>query len=196
MESEPKVDLCFQSLGQTLPVDHGFALYGAISRVLPAIHEDVEIGLKLIRGRYIGDGILDISPYSELVLRLPTNKIGQYLKIAGKSLDISSHKLTIGVPKTKALIPAVALFAQLVTTKNGHDQNRFEAEIKTQMEKMNVEGKLTVEKRRTFQVHGKQVVGYSVLATELTAEESITLQENGLGGRRKMGCGFFEVWEG
>lgn len=196
MESEPKVDLCFQALGQTLPVDHGFALYGAISRVLPFAHEDPDIGLKLIRGRYVGGGMLDISPYSELVLRLPISKGGSYLKLAGKTLEVMGQKLMIGVPKTKALIPAVALYAQLVTTKNGHDQNRFKAEIKTQMEKMDIEGKLSVEKRRTFQVHGKQVVGYSVLATELTAEESIALQENGLGGRRKMGCGFFEVWEG
>jgi CRISPR-associated protein Cas6 len=195
METEPKVDLYFQALGQTLPVDHGFALYGAISRRLPFIHEDPDIGLKLIRGRYVGDGMLDISPYSELVLRLPINKVGSYLKLAGKTLEVMGQKMTIGVPKTKALIPAVALYAQLVTTKNGHDQNRFEAEIKSQMEKMNIQGKPTVEKRRTFQVHGKQVVGYSVLVTELTAEESIVLQENGLGGRRKMGCGFFEVWE-
>jgi CRISPR-associated protein Cas6 len=130
------------------------------------------------------------------VLKLPINKIGNYLKLAGKTLDVMGQKLTIGVPKTKALIPAVALFAQLVTTKNGHDQSRFEAEIKSQMEKMDVHGNLTVEKRRTFQVHGKQVVGYSILATELTAVESIALQENGLGGRQKMGCGFFEVREG
>jgi CRISPR/Cas system CSM-associated protein Csm4 (group 5 of RAMP superfamily) len=30
--------------------------------------------------------------------------------------------------------------------------------------------------------------------SELTAEESIRLQEHGLGGRRKMGCGVFEEW--
>jgi len=45
-------------------------------------------------------------------------------------------------------------------------------------------------------VHGKQVVGYPVLVSELTPEESILLQENGLGGRRKMGCGFFEAFNG
>ncbi len=61
------------------------------------------------------------------------------------------------------------------------------------MDSLAVKGRFQVIKRKTFQVHGKQVVGYSVLASGLNPEDSITLQENGLGGRRKMGCGFFEV---
>jgi CRISPR-associated protein Cas6 len=91
-------------------------------------------------------------------------------------------------------MPSVALSSPLVTTKNGTEQARFEAEIKNQMENLGLKGRIAIGKRRTFQVHGKQVVGYSVLVSELTAEESIRLQENGLGGRRKMGCGVFEAW--
>ncbi|MBW2004212.1 MAG: hypothetical protein JRI72_06290 [Deltaproteobacteria bacterium] len=48
MQSNPKVDLCFQVSGKTIPVDHGFALHGAISDVLPDFHEDQTVGLKLI----------------------------------------------------------------------------------------------------------------------------------------------------
>lgn len=195
MQYDPKVDLCFQITGRTLPVDHGFALYGAINRILPCIHEDREIGLKLIRGRYIGDGIIDISPRSELVLRLPAGQIGVYIALAGKAMEIAGHKFTVGIPATRSLIPAVALSSPLVTTKNGTEQARFETEIKNQMETLGLNGRVTVGKRRTFKVHGKQVVGYSILVTELSPEESILLQENGLGGRRKMGCGFFEVWK-
>ena len=82
---EPKVDLSYPVLGKLLSVDHGYALYGAISRVLPVIHEDREIGLKLVRGRYIGNGLLDISPASELVLRLPKAKSGNTSAYRGKS---------------------------------------------------------------------------------------------------------------
>lgn len=194
--TEPKVDLCFQVLGKNLSVDHGFALHGAISGILSHFHEDETAGLKLIRGRYIGDGMLDISPHSELVMRLPVSRIARYMRLAGKRLKIRGESLTVGVPKTKALVPAVAVYSHLVTTKNGQEQARFEDEISKQMERLNIGGKSTVGKRRTFQVHGRQVVGYSVMVNELTAEESLTLQEQGLGGRRKMGCGFFEPWEG
>lgn len=193
---EPKVDMCFPVLGKLLPVDHGYALYGAISRVMPIIHEDQQIGLKLVRGRYIGSGLLDISPTSELVLRLPISKVGHYLGLAGKKLEVSEHGLRVGVPRTRALIPAVALSSPLVTTKNGQDPDRFEAEVRSQMASLNLKGRMCIGKRRTFQVHGKQVVGYEVLVSELTAPESIQLQEIGLGGRRKMGCGFFELLRG
>jgi CRISPR-associated protein Cas6 len=196
LNSEPKVDLSFQILGKLLSVDHGYALYSAISRVCPAIHEDAEMGLKLIRGRYLGEGRLDISPYSELVLRAPVSRVRDYLMLAGKSLEVGGNAIRVGVPHTRALIPGVALFAQLVTTRNGQEQGRFADEMGHQMGNLGIKGRLQVGKRRTFQVHGKQVVGYSVLLSELTAQESIMVQEQGLGGRRKMGCGFFEVWQG
>lgn len=193
--SEPKFDLCFNILGRQIHVDHGFALYGAISRVLPQLHENNSVGIKLIRGRYIGGGLLYITPFSELVLRLPASGITQYIRLAGKRLGILGENLTVGVPKTKALVPAASLYSHLVTTKNGTDQQRFESEISKQVQALNSQGKISVGKRRTFSVHGKQVVGYSVMINELTAEESIKLQEQGLGGRRKMGCGFFEPLE-
>jgi len=196
MQSDLKVDLCFQVLGKTIPVDHGFALHGAISDVLSHFHEDQAVGLKLIRGRYIGDGMLDISPNSELVLRLAVGRIPEYIQLAGKQLKILGHNLTVGVPKTKALIPNVALYSHLVTTRNGDVQERFEKEIAKQMVNLNIQGKLSVGERKTFRVHVKQVVGYTLLVSELNAGESINLQENGLGGRRKMGCGFFEPFAG
>ncbi|HQN19179.1 MAG TPA: type I-MYXAN CRISPR-associated protein Cas6/Cmx6, partial [Syntrophobacteraceae bacterium] len=83
----------------------------------------------------------------------------------------------------------------LVSIRNGNDQARFETEMKNQMAALGVNGRITVGRRRTFEVHSKQVVGYSLMVSELTAGESIALHESGLGGRRKMGCGFFEPWE-
>jgi CRISPR-associated protein Cas6 len=192
MLKEPKVDLIFQVMGKSIPVDHGFALFGAICRVLPCFHEDLDAGMKLIRGIYIGEGFLDISSGSELVIRLPIKEIKNYLPLAGKTLALSGHRILIGVPNTSSIPTAGSLYCHLVTTKNGKDQPRFEAEITRQMDDLKVKGVVTVGARRTFQVHGKQVVGYAVTIEQLTAEESIILQENGLGGRRKMGCGFFE----
>jgi CRISPR-associated protein Cas6 len=193
MSHEPMVDLSFHLRGRFLPVDHGFALYGAISRVLPVLHEDEGVALKPISGKYIGNGLLDISPSSELVIRLHASKIPQYLSLAGKTLDVLGHKFSIGIPQARVLKPSPELYAHLVTTRNCQDQSRFEQEISKQMESLAVNGRLQVVKRRTFQVHGKQVVGYSVSVNGLNPQDSVILLEHGLGGRRKMGCGFFEV---
>ncbi|HMZ67064.1 MAG TPA: type I-MYXAN CRISPR-associated protein Cas6/Cmx6, partial [Leptospiraceae bacterium] len=45
--------------------------------------------------------------------------------------------------------------------------------------------------RKTSRIHGKEIVGYPVLLTNLDPDESIKIQINGIGGRRKMGCGNF-----
>ena len=42
-----------------------------------------------------------------------------------------------------------------------------------------------------IQIKDKSIVGYALRVVGLTAEESIRLQETGLGGRRRMGCGVF-----
>jgi CRISPR-associated protein Cas6 len=144
----------------------------------------------------VGHGLLNISPWSSLVFRLAVSQLPLYIPLAGKSLEVMGERLRVGVPKTSLLVPSVVLYAHLVTTKNGQDETRFIEEIGRQMEALGVRGKFSVGNRRTFQVHEKQVVGYSLLVDELTAEESVTLQERGLGGRRKMGCGFFEPWKG
>lgn len=190
------VDLHFEVVGETLPVDHGYALFGALSRAIPCFHGDDGIGLRLIRGRYIGEGLLDISPSSTLYLRLPVSRIPDYIPLAGAVMDVGGHPLQVGILNTRGLTPSVAIYSHLVTTKNGQDEARFLEEINRQKTVNGVQGRVTPGKRRTFRVHGRQVVGYSVLVDELTAEESIRLQEKGLGGRRKMGCGFFEPWKG
>ena len=196
MMREIKIDLHLQIMGRTLNIDHGYALFSAVSKELPLFHEAGNVGMGLIRGKYIGQGQLSIMPASNLAFRLPLSLVADYINLAGKSLDLDGHLLQVGVPSSRALVPATALYAHLVTSRNGQDQERFAQEMARQLSAMDCQGKLSIGKRRTFKVHGRQVVGYSVLVSELSAEESIVLQENGLGGRRKMGCGFFLPWQG
>jgi len=47
----PYVDLAFKLTGSKVPVDHGYALYSAISRLLSEIHGATNIGVHPIRGR-------------------------------------------------------------------------------------------------------------------------------------------------
>ncbi len=190
------IDLQFQVFGSTINVDHGYALFSGVSKVLPVFHAAENVGMGLVRGKYIGDGRISIAPVSSMTFRLPVDLVSNYINLAGKSLDVGGYSLRIGVPSSHALIPAPVLYAHLVTTRNGQDQDRFEREIARQLVQQGSRGRITIGKRRTFRVHGRQVVSYSVLVSELTAEESIVLQENGLGGRRKMGCGFFLPWKG
>src|SRR5439155_1578765 len=57
--------------------------------------------------------------------------------------------------------------------------------------KIGVQAELAVGERRTLRVKDKQVVGFELAATGLSTEDSLRLQETGIGGRRHMGCGIF-----
>jgi CRISPR-associated protein Cas6 len=185
------VDCKFPIHGEFIPVDHGFSMFGAISRILPEFHESTSILLGPIRGFYVENGLLRLEKYSSLSFRLKSDEIQVVLRLAGKCINIDGHRVKIGIPKVSLLQETNTLFSSFVTTKNGNLQERFEAEIQRQIDSLCVKADLNVLERRTLTIHQKKIVGYSLNLTNLSGEDSILIQENGLGGRKKMACGFF-----
>jgi CRISPR-associated protein Cas6 len=51
--------------------------------------------------------------------------------------------------------------------------------------------KVTLGARKIITIDGRRVVGFSVRVSGLSNEASLLIQEQGIGGRRKMGCGVF-----
>lgn len=218
------LELAFPVLGPTIPSDHGYALYGAIARVVPAIHEpESPVRIGPIRGIYAGQGVLNLDQrFSSLRLRLPAERISMALPLAGQSLEIAGHRVRLGVPNVAALLPATALVARLVTikassprkqdaieesrdpvqTKRYLDPLQFLQAVQRDLAKRGIAGEALLPhhadgphadqpRRRVLRIHGRSVIGFTVLVQGLSATESIQLQEEGVGGRRKLGCGFF-----
>ena len=192
----PSIDLAFRLTGSAVPVDHGYALYAALSRILPEIHATKDIGVQPIRGVYSGKGTLHLADFSRLILRLPYEQIQAYLKLAGKRLAVDDHPLSVGVPEVRTLRPVTRLRARLVTIKGFLQEEEFLVAAKRQLARLGISGQAHLCTRRTLRVRDQQIVGFEMGVTQLTAEESLTLQEQGLGGRRKMGCGVFVSWGG
>jgi len=185
------LDLAFRLTGTRIPVDHGYALYASVSRVLPGIHADANVGIHPVRGRYMGGDTLQLSGLSRLILRLPDSRIPSVLKLAGKTLEVGGYRLGIGVPEIRPLRSVSALRSRVVTIKGFMQDADFLAAAERQRVSLGVKGALRLGERRTVRVKDKQVVGFAVFVDELDAESSIRLQERGLGGRRHMGCGVF-----
>ena len=104
------------------------------------------------------------------------------------------------MPQVWSLRPSTALRSRLVIIKikdapTAADitAENFEASARRQLNALGVspESILTIGKRRTLRLKQKEVVGYEVILEGLTAEESLNVQEAGIGGRRHMGCGVF-----
>jgi len=197
------VDLSFPLMGKTFPLDHGYPLYAALSRLLPCLHEHKMVGVHPIRGDAGGDGLLRVAARSCLRIRTPTDLIAEFLPLAGKVLELDGHSLRIGVPQVLALRPAAVLGARLVTIKGFTEPAVFLEAARRQLDALGVSRQAVVEiptapagrthagepLRRVLRIKDRTVVGFAVHVLHLTAEESVKLQEHGLGGRRHMGCG-------
>lgn len=196
------IDLSFVLVGTTIPLDHGYPLFSALCRIVPGLHGDRRVGVHPIRGRQTGPGILALDERSRLKIRLPAEEIAPYIVIAGKELDLDGHRLRIGIPQVESLVPAPNLAARLVTFRHAMDAETFEADIRRELARMEINATpqllpgtrpehIGQPIRRVLRIKERRIVGYPLRVVGLSAEESVRLQEEGLGGRRRMGCGVF-----
>lgn len=188
------IDLSF-SIMATGPIasDHAYHLYSSLCRLLPQLHGSDEFGIHQIRGQQVGNRQLQLCPWSRLVIRALAEKIPELIALSGKKLQILDQTIQVGIPEVHSLPTAVALRSRIVTTKNGVDQERFLKEIMRQLGELQVSSQISVTlgRCRTVRIRDKEVVGHEVILEGLSAEESLNIQEKGLGGRRLMGCGVF-----
>jgi len=197
------VDLLFPVLGTTLPIDHSYLLYGALSKLVPRFHDpNGNLRFAAINGQPGAPGELGLFNKSRLRCRLNHDAITEVLPLAGKSLQVGDHRLRLGVPQVAALIPAATLVARLVTFKNADTPDHFLEHARETLKEMIIQGEPGIPliqagprqgepRRMIVRIKGKRVIGFALRVEGLTAEESIKLQEEGLGGRTRMGCGFF-----
>lgn len=185
------VDLLFPVLGSSLPSDHGYALFSAISGVVPEAHGAAWLGVETIRGVARGDGTTAILPRATLRVRLPAEQISVVLPLAGRRLDVRGHAVRLGAPQVLPLRPAASLHARIVTIKGFLEPEPFLAAAGRQLDELGVKGELEFGPRRVLKVGEHKIVGFELGAHGLSADDSLTLQERGLGGRRRMGAGIF-----
>ena len=209
------IELHFPVLGTALSADHGYALYSALSRIVPDLHKpNAGVLVGPIAGEYVGKRELRLDHRrSRLRLRLLPDHIGFVLPLAGRSLELGHHRVRLGVPQVRTLIPATVLSARMVTIKRSDRQDAngtkgymepaaFLEAVRQELTRRGIGGKaefplITVgdragqPRRRVLRIKEQKIIGFSVHVTDLNADESVRLQEAGLGGRRKMGCGFF-----
>jgi CRISPR-associated endonuclease/helicase Cas3 len=189
------VDLWFPIVGKTLPSDHGYAFYGALCHVLPELHEAEWWGLHTVRGSRPAAGVIELSRAPRLGLRMPPERIPMVLPLAGRRLDVAGHRVGLGAPTVEALAPAAAVSARIATIKPFLDPEPFKQAAEKQLAELEIVGKVSLGARKVIKIGGRQVVGFSVRVSDLAPDASVRLQENGIGGRRRMGCGLFRKSE-
>lgn len=196
------VDLAFRLKCPILPLDHAHALSQAIREVLPWMQEEAQAGLHLIHGAASGNGwyrpedteneLLHLSRRTRMRLRLPKHRLEEAKSLEGKTLDIEGHPLEMGKTEVFMLSSLPTLFARYVITDEGKDEEAFLEEAATKLKILGIPcRKMLAGITHKLNFPEGAVFTRSLMVAELEPEQSIRLQQQGLGEGRDFGCGLF-----
>lgn len=200
-DSEAMVDLAFVISGRAVPLDHGYALFGALGSVWGDIHADEHLKVHPIDGLSNGEELL-LDRESRLRVRVSASRIPAALKLAGKILRVNGHRLQVGVPSVYPLVPAPAIAARVVVIKlSGENpvadpvvaRESFLSAVQKQLAALSVKADVQLGRRRVLRIRDNTVVGWAVRLSQLAEEASLLVQTAGLGGRQRFGCGVFSA---
>jgi CRISPR-associated protein Cas6 len=195
------VDAVFAISCRCLPVDHAYALSQAIAAALPWFAQEPDAGLHLVHGAASGSGwmrpegadaLLQLSHRARLALRLSRHRVDDAAALLGCTLQVAGWPLRVDSITLRSLSRIRTLFSRGVVFAGADDETAFLAAAIDELNVLGIKPKRALCGRitpvatpaRTYQTR-------SLLLAGLTPEQSIALQQHGLGIERKLGCGLF-----
>ena len=184
-----------------LTVDHAYALYEAISRVLPWFETDSDVALHTLHGAESGNGwvrpykqneLLYLSKRTRLRLRLTKSRFKDAMVLEGQTIDIGGCLIKINKPALRSLSMQTTLFTRSLVSGNTQSEHEFLHEA-TRM--LNAKGihpqRMMGGRQHAIKTPDKNLYARSLMIVNLAFDESIKLQRTGLGSEQKLGCGIF-----
>jgi len=184
------VDMVFPLEGHSLPRDAAPALRAALVREMPWLAEEPLAGihpLKLVAGT---DAEALLSQRTRLLLRLPRERFDEAAGLAGRTLQLGGHAVTLGQPHVRELLPHRTLYAYAVAAE-GDDEIAFMQAMNGELQTLAVRSQVVCGKRQRRDWPAGAMTTFSLMLHGLTAADSLRLQELGLGRHRLLGCGVF-----
>jgi len=187
----PVIDVVFSLAGDSLPRDHAQSLATALSRHLPWLAAEAEAGVHRINVVAGNDAQALLSHRTRLTIRVRRERAQAVAALAGCALDVTGCVVRLGGPVQRELLAHGTLYAQMVTNA-GDDEVRFLEDVQRELDALGVRGRAVCGRRRVLRDDsGAERVGYSLLVDGLSADDSLLLQQHGLGTHRHLGCGVF-----
>jgi CRISPR-associated protein Cas6 len=193
------IDAVFQIECRCLPLDHAYALSQAICKALPWFA--AEGALHLIHGAESGNGwlrpqgkdeVIYFSRRTRLSLRIPKQREQDVQTLSGKTLDILGYPLKVGKASTKKLALAPVLFSRRMIVPEGYDESQFLQDVVNELQAIGVQcRKILCGKSDEFATPTGSIITRSVMLADLTPQDAVLLQQQGLGKSHELGCGVF-----
>lgn len=188
----PSVDVAFPLIGERILFEHGYALYSALSTILPTLHDADWLGIHPIFGRRDGLEYLKLTSNSQLRLRVPLSRAQELLQLQGKVLNIAHQRVALGRPSIQMLRSVNRLSCYRATVKHAMDEAGFLRALLERFQEHKIEANIEIRRVRALHISDKKIICFRVWVSDLSPEHSLRLQSMGIGGRRHMGCGLFD----
>lgn len=200
---EPVLEISFPIVeGAKISSLHGYSLHSVLKRQMPWIAKCPFTSISSIAGIRDKQGLIETQDFSRLQIRTILSKASAFYSLAGQTLSIGQGQISLKIPTIAPLQPRSTLKARIVIIhlsprEKVPSPDRFLAVATRQLVEYGIRGKISLLLRhgaldnKVLIVKGKRIPGYGVQVTELSEEDAIKLMSVGLGGKRKMGAGFF-----
>ncbi|MFW6259136.1 MAG: type I-MYXAN CRISPR-associated protein Cas6/Cmx6 [Halochromatium sp.] len=188
---------------KSLPVDHAHALSTALIGAVSWLAEEPRAAIHTIhvagsqngweRPAHGREQQLLPSRRTKLGIRIPRTRLDD-LKAAleGRRLEIGASGLTLGPGKERPLSTERTLFARYVVADADEDEERFLRRIADELAQRGIQiRKAVCGKTVSLSTPTGPLPTRSLMLAELSLEEAIALQRQGIGTHQTMGCGIF-----
>lgn len=195
-------DFLFKIECKTLPLDHGYSLSQQIIKHLPWINEEPRAAIHQIHVAESANGwmrpedpeteLLCVSRRTKMTLRLPMTRSEDARALIGKKLDIQGHALSVGEFSTRKLSRLTTVFARYMDTGGSSDEALFLQSMHQQLLEKGIKVKKMMSGRLlTHRTDEGPLLTRKLMLSDLDVQQSVFLQENGLGDKQLMGLGIF-----
>ena len=196
-EKSTMVDVAFKIKCKTLPYDHISELSNAITNLVPWMLEDSLIGVHTLHGPDFGNGWVRsesdemfLSKRTRLILRIPKINIDQIKSLEGSTINVLGNDIEIGKAIVKPFLVVRDLICRSVLCNPSQTEEDFLFEIKERLITHGVFIKKAIcGKAKSMQLEGENQFTRSLMIADLPKDQSILLQDLGIGGGRIYGCG-------
>ncbi len=197
------VNVLFAIDCKRLPVDHGYSLSAALCQAVPWLREVPGVAVHTVhlagsqngwqRPDHDTEHFLLLSRRTKLTLRVPKAQVPAILdSLQGATLQVAGSPLTLGEAKVKRLSIEPTLYSRYVVSHSHEGEDEFLSRTAIELRGLEVRvRKALCGKVYPLSTPQGPITTRSLLLADLTPEESVRLQQQGLGPHRMMGCGIF-----
>jgi CRISPR-associated protein Cas6 len=193
-------DLVFRLRGERLEIDHAHALAQALQARLEP-QTCARIGVHGVHLADSGNGWkrpepidteMPLSRRARLAIRLHRDDYDEVASISEHSLQLGAQRLVVGASSIRKLSCMSSLHARAICCDPEQSEPEFLAQTAAALRELDIDvARMICGRCGEIRTPAGSLFTRALLVADLKPEESVKLQQRGLGEGRLLGCGLF-----